>query len=291
MLICTREDRWPRDISRSRCRTKRGGAKKRSAGHGMNTAGGREGRAREGGGDREKRPVQRPGARSAVRCTQSTDNGRRSAEQCGIQATSQCGDQRNNERSHCGLQADARPRRAATAERAAPLLAGPAGRSGAESARISDPLAGSKLTRSVANPWRNNVDVNFERGRDGGRKGEEGGGREGEGGRGKMKSPSIIPIPVRRQNRYSPPPPMPFDARNFFATTLNEALCRHVDNPQDSLTMPSLWTSSSRPRSSARGHITHTLAARRAAPPPSRVRGNFVRNFVLRRLRVADNRQ
>lgn len=32
------------------------------------------------------------------RCTQSADNERRCAEQCGIQATSQCRDQRNNER-------------------------------------------------------------------------------------------------------------------------------------------------------------------------------------------------
>lgn len=65
-----------------------------------------ESKKRRGGKRIDARPVQRP---RAGRCTQVANNGRQNAEQCGIQATSQCTDQRNNERSHCGLQADARP--------------------------------------------------------------------------------------------------------------------------------------------------------------------------------------
>jgi len=71
--------------------------------------------------EREARaaPSAATGACSVGRCTQSADNGRPSAEQYGIQATSQYRDQRNNERSHCGLQADARLRRATAAAAAA----------------------------------------------------------------------------------------------------------------------------------------------------------------------------
>jgi len=109
----------------------------------------REGRAR---------PVQRDQACSAHRCTQSADNGRRSPEQCSIQATSQCRDQRNNERSHCGLWADARLGRVA-APVAAPLRSGrqKPNRSGAnfrpfvsfEASRLASCLEHARMLRKI----------------------------------------------------------------------------------------------------------------------------------------------
>jgi hypothetical protein len=94
--------------------------------------------------------VQWDQACSAHRCTQSADNGRRSPEQCSIQATSQCRDQRNNERSHCGLWADARLGRVA-APVAAPLLSGRQ-KPNFEAKRISDRSLASRRA-NLAPAW------------------------------------------------------------------------------------------------------------------------------------------
>lgn len=190
--------------------------------------------------------MQRPGARSAVRCTQSTDNGRRSAEQCGIQATSQCRDQRNNERSHCGLQADARPRRAAAAE----------SRSSHPTSRPKLNRRGSPIVRRLGNKLTLSakyVEINSK--------------KETAEKREEIKFASIIPIPVSAESIFAAADA--FDARNLFSTTLNEALCQHEDNPQDSLTMLPLWTSSPPFPSLLRpllcGHVTRTPTVRRVA--------------------------
>lgn len=68
---------------------------------------------------------------------------------------------------------------------------------------------GNKLMRSMANPRNTSILIQ-------------------EKERGKIKSINTNP----RLSAESI-----FDARNLFSTTLNEALCQHEDNPQDSLTM------------------------------------------------------
>lgn len=155
-----------------------------------------------------------------------------------------------------GLTADYRQMRGlGAAPRAAPLFSGQPAEA-ESSARISRSFAENELIRDRFGESAKYIDINFQRERDGD-------GRE----RKRIKLASIIPTPilVHRRNRYST------FSHNLFSATLNEALCQHEDNPQDSLTM--LHPTGRPPRSSRpappRGHITRvcTPTARRVRHP------------------------